>query len=297
MISAQILADSINPLGNRITSWLLTYPRFIHGEVMTHRVFSRNAASSRAIPISRMIRAVISNPAAPEFWGANEKGMQSHTKLGACRTVLSKLLWHHSRWLGVAGAWLLSKLGVHKQIANRLLEPWSHMTLIVTCTNHENFFSLRAHKDAQPEFQVLAFRMLNEYLDSEPVKLGWGQVHNPFALVEPLPEGHCMMAGAGRAARLSYLTHDGKRDTFADIRLAERLLGAGHWSPFEHIATAKILHDRSNFDGDDLSGWEQYRQTFVGENRTHVNLWALFNDMPSWVSLRPQVEATQEAAR
>jgi thymidylate synthase ThyX len=83
MISAKIIADSISEseYGDRITTFELEYPRFIHGELMTHRLFSRNAASSRAIPINKMMDQVLTAPAMPVEWGLNKSGMQAEEML------------------------------------------------------------------------------------------------------------------------------------------------------------------------------------------------------------------------
>lgn len=174
MIKTSILADSVNPSGVRLTTFLLTYPRFIHSEFMTHRVFSRNAASSRAIPVKKMIRAVLDTPAMPVRWGATQKGMQASKDLTGWRKAMCRWVWLRGRDLAVLVARTLLFLRLHKQIANRVLEPWSHITVLATASDLQNFFALRAHKDAQPEFQVLAFSMLADYLTSTPplVELG-----------------------------------------------------------------------------------------------------------------------------
>ena len=200
MINAKILLDSINPVGNRITSWILTYPRFFHSEIMTHRVFSRNAASSRAIPVKRMIDDIRQNCAMPIFWGKNQAGMQAKEELdntekyaevrkdlpyGEGLLITTKKQEAKREWLlardsAVKHAEKMLELGLHKQIANRILEPFMHMTVIITGTEFENFFALRAHPDAQPEFQDLAYKMLDIYQLSEPKKLKAGEWHIPF---------------------------------------------------------------------------------------------------------------------
>lgn len=295
MISAQIIQASVNPRGKWIVTWLLTYPRFIHAEFMTHRVFSRNAASSRAIPISKMIRDVINNPAVPEFWGANQKGMQAAHELTGLARSAAKLVWREARWFGVAGAWLLSKVGAHKQLANRLLEPWAHITVLATSTEHDNFFALRAHKDAQPEFQVLAYRMLAQFVACEPTPLDWGDWHIPFGTgsvrFSEDEEGREALSrelavATARAARTSYATFSASRmekdrQFIEDVGLHNRLADAGHWSPFEHSACASTQTDgHSNF-----KGWCQYRKAFAQENRKVVNFERLLAAAPDWIEL------------
>lgn len=320
MINAKIIKDSINPLGIRLTTFELTYPRFIHAELMTHRALSKNSASSRAIPIKKMIRAVIDNPACPEFWGANERGMQAGTPLQGWKKSLSKFVWKQSRWLAVGTVWLLDRIGAHKQIANRILEPWSHITVICTGTYFNNFFSLRAHPMAQPEFQVLAYRMLNEYLTSQPEILEWNEWHLPYILAEDFEDPRvCRLAckinergildeqgidkyafvnypllskvSSARCARVSYLTHDGKRDISEDMKLYERLVGQIpiHASALEHAAQAQELdypdalhwYRNSNFH----PSWNQFRKSHAQENVSEIDLQATLNTKPDWFDL------------
>lgn len=299
MINAKILLDSINPVGNRITSWILTYPRFFHSEIMTHRVFSRNAASSRAIPVKRMIDDIRQNCAMPIFWGKNQAGMQAKEelddtikhreivvspvgngldpyKLTVTDKHAAKHEWLAARDSAITHAEKMLELGVHKQIANRILEPFMHMTVIITGTEFENFFALRAHPDAQPEFQDLAYKMLDIYQLSEPKKLKEGEWHIPFGdkldetrLTElyyktAIPHEELKLRiSVARCARVSYLNFEGKDDYNKDIELSETLSSSGHWSPFEHSAMALSTSEYSG----NFKGWKQYRKTFNEENR------------------------------
>lgn len=265
MIEVRILCDSLSPCGKRMTSFLCTYPRFIHSEVMTHRVLSRNSASSRAIPVGRMLRAILDEPAGPVFWGANQKGMQAEVELSGWKLWLAKKLWRASSLSQVGFAWLMNKLGVHKQIANRLIEPFAHMTTLISGTEWGNFFNLRAHPDAQPEFQELAYRMLLAYLQSSPVRLQTGEWHIPFSDRMPadIDMDTRLKIATARCARLSYLTFDGNFSIEADCAMHDRLLANGHLSPFEHCARAEQTPVRSG----NLVGYTQYRKLFPGENR------------------------------
>ena len=159
MIKAQIIADSIAPSKVRLTTFVLTYPRFIHSEFMTHRVFSRNASSSRAIPVSKQIAMVLKNPAMPIAFGANKKGMQAGETFGFFKQFLCRIVWRLACYAAVFFATLMEKLNVHKQYANRILEPFAHITVVCTATDFANFFALRCHKDAQPEIKELAILM------------------------------------------------------------------------------------------------------------------------------------------
>ena len=130
----KIIADSISPTGVRITTMQLKYPRFIHSEFMTHRQFSRNASSSRAIPVSRMLKYVWNDPAIPIYWGSNKPGIQAGTELPTFRRLLAIGLWKLSGKAICIPVWCMAKLGLHKQVSNRLLEPWLHIHVVVTST-------------------------------------------------------------------------------------------------------------------------------------------------------------------
>ena len=129
-ISAEIVADSISPQGHRITTFLLTYPRFIHGELMTHRLFSRNSASSRAIPFNKMVQMVKEDPFIPIAWQKDHKGMQGTEYMIGEDTDQSEILWNVSKNEAINTAIELHNHGVTKQLGNRLLEPvmWHTVT-------------------------------------------------------------------------------------------------------------------------------------------------------------------------
>lgn len=263
MITAKIIKDSINGSGDRITTWILKYPRFIHSEFMTHRVFSRNAASSRAIPAKKLIDAVINEPAMPVWWGKNEPGMQAKEEVTGDTLEICKTAWLDGRDQAVEIAKELLNQGLHKQVVNRVLEPWCHMTIVATSTEYGNFFSLRAHPDAQPEFQALAYLMLDEYKKSIPVRLPEGHWHIPFS--DKMPDVDVMTKikiATARCARVSYLTFEGEIDVDKDLELHDRLSKSGHWSPFEHCAYASP----GTLLGGNFKGWVQYRKTFANEN-------------------------------
>ena len=153
-IEAKIVADSINPKGNRITSFLLTYPRIIHGELMTHRMFSRNSASSRAIPFNKMIEMAESDPFIPIAWQSKHTGMQGTYYLdGDSEQKLLINKWLEARDLAVQQAKLLDNSNVTKQLCNRLLEPFMWHTVLVTATEFDNFFELRCPKYQTPVSQ------------------------------------------------------------------------------------------------------------------------------------------------
>jgi len=264
--SAKILADSVSPVGVRLTTFEVTFPRIVLAEFNTHREFSRNSASSRAIPVEKQIAKIMADPFVPIYWGRNQKGMQAEQELTQDERILAEANWLDMRDEAVRRARNLLDIGVHKQITNRLLEPWMWHTVIVTATQWENYFNLRCHPDAQPEIQRIAKMMRDLYESSSPVALQAGEWHLP--LVEPGEVMELVGGGfdvkkvsAGRCARVSYLTHDGRRAPAEDALLCDRLLSSGHLSPLEHPAMAlDTLQRNGNF-----IGWMQLRKTLPGE--------------------------------
>jgi thymidylate synthase ThyX len=241
----------------------VTYPRFIHAEFMTHRMFSRNAASSRAIPVKKMLERVELDPAMPVFWGKNQSGMQANGELEEPQKSLAQFRWMEARDAALFHAQALLDLGLHKQLVNRILEPFSWITVIVTATEWSNFFALRRHPDAQPELHYVADLMFAAQEDSRPVAREW---HMPYLQPDEdkLPLETQQGVSVARCARVSYLTHDGKREIAKDLELFDRLKngsGTGHWSPFEHVAKAMNEPIRCG----NFIGWSQFRKTFANE--------------------------------
>ena len=276
-LKAKIVLDSINPYnGIRLVTSELTYPRFIHSEFMTHRMFSRNAASSRAIPNSQMIDLVDNTPVIPTYWGKSKRGMSASKEVKDVEQV--KKLWLEAKDSMVKTALEFRDLKLHKQIANRILEPWKFITVICTATQFSNFFALRDHEDAQPEISQLA-RLWKESLDTSiPEERQW---HIPYIQDDELSLDLELRKkiGVARCARVSYLTHNGERSIDNDLTLYERLMtgsGHGHWSPFEHVAESTDIEEkRYDFTTGEsenspiwcgnFQGWIQYRKTCAGE--------------------------------
>lgn len=279
-ITAEIIKDSTNPLGIRLTTFVLRYPRFIHAELMTHRAFSRNASSSRAIPVEKMIEQVQTDPAMPVHWGANRPGMQAREELNDRDKVRAEWQWLSARDFAIGKAKDLIELGLHKQVANRILEPWMHITVLVTATDWSNFFSLRLHPDAQPEFQQLARQMGRAFLRSTPESLEVGQWHLPFVSDterEKHSEDDCIKFSVARSARVSYNNHDGTTPVpEKDINLHDKLVVQVplHASPAEHPCMA-VKGDR--YSGN-IRGFLQYRKTLPTEN-IRVFPWDLDADL------------------
>lgn len=242
------------------------YPRFIHAEAKTHRLIriddaeyeflqeislmddenlSRNASSSRAVPIQRMIKDVLDDPAMPVEWGRNQAGMQAHEEIE--NVVAAKHRWLLAVEDAVYQAQNLAGLGLHKQIVNRVLEPFAHISVVITATEWDNFFALRCHPAADPTMRALAEAMRDAIKESTPQPLELGQWH--------LPYGGSLIESAARCARVSYLRHDGSNPTHADdVRLAELLRAEKHMSPFEHQAWPTPNERHAN-----LNGWQSQR--------------------------------------
>lgn len=256
-ITATIIQDSINVCGNRLVTFELHYPRFIHSQIMTHRVFSRNVSSSRAIPVTKMIESVENDPVRPSYWGKNQKGMSSKEELDDDVKRAANAVWNLAMRDAINYAHSLANLGVHKQIVNRVLEPYMHVTTLLTGTDFDNFFALRIHEGAQPEIQVLAHAMLDAMELSNPTKVHPQDWHLPYAEDWGLDYERLAMSVA-RSARVSYNLHgtNERSSLGSDSKLHERLAESGHWSPFEHQAMALGQPIRvANF-----TGWIQYRQ-------------------------------------
>jgi len=298
--AAKILADSLSPDGVRLTTFEVTFPRIILSEFNTHRQFSRNSASSRAIPVEKMIKRVMEDPYVPSSWGKNQKGMSADENIYGLGAENALSAWYNARDSAIRYARKLLEIGVHKQLTNRLLEPFMWHTVICTSTEWVNFFHLRNNAQAHPDIQTIA-KMMQVLYESplELRKLNYGEWHLP--LVQRTEDMHALFdAGlaqvdnadslidellvkisVARCARVSYLTHDGKRDIQADLNLYDKLLTSGHLSPFEHVARpVKVfagpdVNDdayRVVFDGahnpwcGNFRGWVQYRKLIPNES-------------------------------
>lgn len=295
-ITARVIADSVSPQGIRLTTLQLRYPKFIHGEAKTHRQIrisdlayelleevgfmddrdlSRNASSSRAIPVERLIQDVIDDPVVPLVWFKNKKGMQGTEVVSdsECERLIAE--WLDARDYAVSSARRMLECGAHKQHINRVIEPFCHINVAVTATEWSNFFALRDHEDAQPEMRALAQEMRAAMLLSEPVLLRPGEWHLPYVNGDPaalLTQEEAIKVSVARCARVSYLTQEGKEPQITDdLALYDRLVGAVplHASPAEHQATPDELlvvdvWARPYLHGN-LRGWVQYRKTLPGE--------------------------------
>lgn len=273
MIKAEVVLDTVWN-GKRITTLQLRLPRFILAQLNTHRSFSRATASSRAIPTSKLLEMVKNDAVQPVYWGKNKAGMQASEEVDAETKEKALQEWRLAALNASKTAEKLLELGLHKQIANRILEPFMWAETIVTATEWDNFFKLRLHEDSQPEIQELA-RCMKEAMDnSEPVK---SKIHLPYITLDEMEDyvqgsvvtdseslNECLYQyfvpiSAARCARVSYLNHDQSNPVIEkDLATAEKLLSAGHWSPFENQAYAlpEVVPCRN------FIGWKQARTLY-----------------------------------
>lgn len=278
-ITAKIVVDSISESGKRITTFELEYNRYIHCELLTHRMLSKNCSSSRAIPIEKMLGYIENNMAVPVYLGRNKSGMQAVEEIEDKEPALR--FWKNS-FTGVKSTVnLLTKLGLHKQIANRLTEPYQMMKVVVTATEWDNFFNLRIDKDAQPELVMLADKMFNAMQDSSPKTLKAGQWHLPYVdSIEYVEsdggygeyennqwyhiEGNgitlddAIKISVASCAAVSYRTENmtlAKADKIFDMLInAENL----HSSPFEHVAMPMRFPEMKDIAMKKfVSGWDE----------------------------------------
>lgn len=276
-MSAKIIEDSISPDGIRLATMQLKYWLPIHAEFLTHRVFSRNAASNRAIPVAKVIDQVRNDPAGPIHWGKNQPGMQAREELTGDDLIGAKAMWANAAKIAATNAEAMATLAVHKQVANRLLMPYQWMHVIVSATEWDNFFELRDHPDAQPEIRALAQEMKAAMDASTPKLLQPGEWHLPYVSEQERQEHDVdtlKKISTARCARVSYLTHSGENPVVEkDIELYERLVGATplHASPCEHQATPDTL----------LSAFQKQ----WGHPAMHGNF-------TGWIQFRKQIERT-----
>jgi len=279
MYDAKILADSVSKAGHRLTTFQITFPRFVLAEFNTHRVLSRNSASSRAIPVLKRIESILAAPFVPAAFGAAKGGMQAGDDLEESVQSDCRDVWLEAMEDAVKHARRLERSGVHKQWANRLLEPFAWHTVIVTATEWENYWALRVSEMAQPEIFTVSAQMQKLYDAHKPTLV---DLQDPLPYHLPLvgtdygdnygslvinPGGAVRLCVA-RCARVSYLTHDGVRDPKADEGLYEKLRGNGHMSPTEHAArpmtSTELRLATDGFCGN-FRGWIQHRKEIPGE--------------------------------
>lgn len=255
---AKIL-HSINEYGDELITFQEKFPRFILPELNTHRAFSRNLSSSRAIPTKKIIQQVIDDPAMPIHWGKNRPGMQATEEIASCESI-----WLHARDNAVRAAEEMVLEGLHKQVVNRILEPFMKVTAVISTTlpGFLNFLELRDHEDAQPEIQELARKMRDEWISGAKQYLADGEWHIPYLTCPDLesPIEERLMLSAARCASVSFNSiSDGKLiDLDNANRIWKKLISStpAHASPVEHQARAGFCGQKSR----NFVGFEQHRE-------------------------------------
>lgn len=298
-ITAKIIADSYSAInGKRITTFELQYPRFIHSELMTHRLFSRNAMSSRAVPIEKMISQVENDPAIPVHWGKNQSGMQAKEELTGYELGVVQALWEDAANEVAYNAKQMSQQGAHKQIVNRILEPFQLMKTVLTATEFDNFFWLRKHEDAQPEIKELAERMYEqlEWNKLLTVELDGGDWHTPYYEAgywlqdDETPLEDALAISSSCCAQVSYRLLD---DSIEKARkVYQRLVESTpvHASPFEHQATPM----RFNYGADLLKAAREVGvdEPMFDDGTTHMdsagNFWS--GNFKGWTQHRQLIK-------
>lgn len=287
-ISARMIEHSVAPHGIELITLELYYPYRIHAELMTHRQVggpwpaSLSSSSTRATPYKVMRKMVMDNPYIPLVWPKAGKGMQPREEFPECDREFFKTEWLAARDEVVLRADRLDEAGVHKSEVTTLITPWLHMKVLVTSTEWANFFALRLDKEAKFEMQTLAKRMAEAIRDSEPVarytydspSKRW---HLPYVTQEEreeFPDNKelflCKIS-AGRSARLSFFTEEGRKPSPKhDLNLYDRLVSGDHVeaSPLEHQGYPNWY---ANEWSGNFRGWDQFRKMIPNESQPNFD--------------------------
>lgn len=279
-VTAKIILDSISPDGIRLTTIQLRYPRMVHADFMTHRVFSRNGRSSRAVPFATLVKE---QPYTPHFM-KNKPGMVASEEMAKIDLNAARLVWNKAAYECQQAAQKLADLGVHKQWVNRMLEWFGYIDVLVTSTEWNNFFALRDEEGAQPEIQQIAKAVKVAMDNSKPITLNPGSWHLPYIQseeLETLTIEEAKKVSVARCARLTIKPFDGDSSLEKELKRYELLMVSRpvHASPAEHIATPDTFtrvmtstlvkgsvfggsaiqwdneHEHGNF-----TGWRQFRK-------------------------------------
>ena len=277
-----ILASAANACPHLYTI-RMRYPRVIHSEIMTHRVFSRNARSSRAVPVRTMLEEVRNTPYVPWHWGKNQKGMQAAQECEELVTIPNQgdgwsdmdrvSAWLNARDFAADTAQGFMEAGYHKQNPNRLLEPFSWIDTLITATQWDNFLWLRQHKDAEPHLQDLANLVAKSISEAEIQNLTTDDWHLPYITeheMKTYEDSVLLKLSAARCARISYKPFNGDSTITAELARFNLLVGSKrvHASPLEHQAKPDykdkkgyaLTHRHGN-----LTGWIQHRKLISDE--------------------------------
>lgn len=298
-IKAQVIADSIiEETQSRLTTIQVTLPRIILAELNTHRLFSRNYSSSRAIPAKVLRHEVWSNPFVPVYWGENKSGMAAERKLSRWKTRAVTSLWKSMSKVACITHFAMEKLGLHKQTCNRILEPWLTVTGVITTTNTDNFFDLRIAAAAQPEIRELAVCIKSAIDSSTPQKMNVGDLHLPYVLdaeKEILSKEDQVITSVARCCRASY-NKLGYRSKLEDDKKRYQMLAEGrHMSPFEHVACYIEPMDDPALNTIDGYNWRyKLQRNFVGKFDPMTK--GSYGGLSGWAQFRSVIEDVPELA-
>ena len=298
-MQVEVILASKGPDQAPVYTVRMRYPRIIHGEVMTHRMFNRNAGSSRAQPASVTIQKVLTDPFVPWHWTRNQSGMQGFQHLPSDDEIYAVQEWLSARDAAMDAAETLSDkdgFNLHKQVFNRLIEPFSWIDVLITATEWDNFLWLRNHEMAEPHLQDLAVLTTQALMDHEDkiVPLDYGEWHTPYVTDEERDITHgdadLLMLSAARCCRISYKPFgEDQINIGKDLQRFHQLTGGDriHASPLEHQCQADkrvgTNHVTTHFFGEpapvseeipiwakghlhgNLHGYVQFRKIFRGE--------------------------------
>lgn len=286
-ISASVVADSVSPQGSRLITLEIELPRFILSQFNTHRMISKNFQSSRAVPVKKIIEQVMDNPVVPVHWGKNQAGMVADGEVeGWDIEGGGRDLWLKARDRAVEIASQLNEQGYHKQIVNRILEPFMWQKGIVSATEEtfSHFFSLRIHNDAQPEIRELAEKMRKSIVLSSPKKLDYGDWHLPYVGEENFQSlNEAIKVSVSCCAQVSYRKRDDSLEKAIKIYDMLNLPVEGVWpedpphaSPTEHVAMCSPINGKDNVKHNGnfhSSEWYQLRKMYErGTEKLYINV-------------------------
>lgn len=294
MIRARVVAHSLNvATEDELVTMEWTYPRMVHAEALRHRALTRNAGSHRAIPGRKLREAIRQDVARPVEWGTAKAGMQADAPLDGEAAKDADREWLSACRVALSHAEGMERMGLHKQVVNRLVEPFAHITELVSGTEWGNFYRLRISPFADPTLRALATAAARAHLASIPRECAPGEWHIPFG--DQMPDGlhlkERIKVAVARCARISYLNHDGGRfGVEDDIRKHDELRQNRHWSPFEHVAQAMENPDPLLVADFQQAGWPLKVAEAFRENLLHSRNfrgWRQYRDMVDTDSYQP----------
>lgn len=268
MISATILADSVSPRGIRLVTLEVNVPMVMQPQILRHRDFSFSVQSTRAVPTPVQVARVRENPFVPMRWGRVEKGMVASDVLNEVEESLARETWLLDMDRACRSAENLNEIGVHQEVAARVLMPYAWCRMIISSTQWDNFEGLRTYDPTvQGETEATGRAMIAALAGSDPKPLEPGQWHLPLVTEEEEEEWgnespKARLVSAGRCARVSFLQHDGTRNPDRDFTLGRGLANKAHWSALEHQATPLVVEGRCG----NFRDWKQQRKFYPYED-------------------------------